>query len=144
MTTTRFDGSRLGPVLDELGIKYGRDDDGDVFADWEDMRMWFLAAGQDHEILAMRAIWDHRAPADHYDSLVSHANDWNSAKMWPRMSVALRDDRVVAGADLIVDLETGATDAFLRQQVRCMIGTCLDLLEFLAEAYPHHREWSAS
>lgn len=141
-TNTPFGTARIAPVLDELGLKYSTDSDGDTYADWEGARMWFLTPGEQNEILAMRALWAYRAPLDQYDSMLSTLNDWNAGKFWPRVSCAVRDEQVVVGADLIIDLETGASDEFLIQQVRCMVATTGEFVEFLAEAYPQYREWA--
>ena len=140
-TNEPFDAARYAPVLEALGVRHSTDADGDTYADWQDLRVWFLAAGERQEVLAMRMLWDHRAPAELFEAVVGVVNDWNSHKFWPRASVALRDDRVVVGADLVVDLETGATDAMITQQVRCMVGTSIELAEYLGEAYPQHAEW---
>lgn len=131
-----FNAERLPSVLDALGIRYDRDADGDVYADWEGMRVWFLAPGDQNEILAMRALWDHRPPAEVFARVESLVNDWNANRFWPRASAALRDEHVVVAADLIIDLETGASDDFLAHQVRCMVGTCHAWVEYLAEAFP--------
>ena len=139
---TPFNADRLPPVLDGLGIRYRRDGDGDAYADWEGMRLWFLTPGEQNEILAMRALWAFRPPVELYESLVSTLNDWNAAKFWPRASAAIRDERVVVAADLVIDLETGASDDFLAHQVRCMAGTSLEFLEYLTEAYPQYAEWA--
>ena len=136
-TNEPFEATRYAAVLDALGVRYSTDSDGDLYADWEDMRVWFLAAGERQEVLAVRMIWDHRAPAELFEEIVGAVTDWNANKFWPRGSVALRDERVVVGADLVVDLETGATDAMIIQQVRCM-----EFTDHLAEAYPQHTEWN--
>ena len=141
-TNEPFDATRYAAILDALGVRYSTDSDGDLYADWEDMRVWFLAAGERQEVLAVRMIWDHRAPAELFEEIVGAVNDWNANKFWPRGSVALRDERVVVGADLVVDLETGATDAMIIQQVRCMVGTSIEFTDHLAEAYPQHTEWN--
>ena len=43
--------------------------------------------------------------------------------------------------DLVIDVETGVTDEFLAQQVRCMIGTSNQLYTYLAEAFPESKDW---
>lgn len=138
---TPFNGDRIPPVLERLGITFATDEDGDLYADWDGMRLWLLAPGQQGEILAMRALWDYRAPVEEYARMVSILNDWNSTKFWPRASCAIRDERIVVGSDLVIDLETGASDEFLEQQVRCMVATSGEFLDYLAEAFPAHRSW---
>lgn len=137
-----FDADRLPPVLDRLGILHQRDDDGDLYADWEGMRLWFMAPGDRHEILAMRAMWDYRPPVDLFAQVESTMNDWNAARFWPRSAAGIRDDIVVVSADLVIDLETGASDDFLAHQVRCMVGTTTLWLQYLAEAFPQHKSWA--
>lgn len=136
-----FDATRYAPVLDQLGVQYGQDPNGNLYADWEGLRLWFLARGEQNEIMAMRLQWDYWPPVDQFDALLSTLNDWNNRKFWPRASASVHEGRVIVAADLVVDLETGASDEMLVQQVRCIVGTGLEFTRFLAETYPQHREW---
>mgnify|MGYP000989607491 CR=1 FL=1 len=43
--------------------------------------------------------------------------------------------------DLVIDIETGVTDDFLRQQVRCMIGMSDQLYAYLTELFPESKNW---
>lgn len=131
-----FTKDRYDAVLKSLDVNYAVDDDGDRFGDWEDMRLWFLAEGADNELLAMRAMWDVRPPVAAYDYIVEALNSWNRDHFWPKASVTRGEDYLGVFGDLVIDLSTGATDDFLRQQVRCMIGTSGQLFEYLAKAFP--------
>ena len=137
-----FNADRLPPVLDALGIRFRRDADGDAYADWDGLRLWFLTPGEQNEILAMRALWDFRPPIELYEPMLATLNDWNAGRFWPRASAAVRNERVVVAADLVIDLEPGVTDEFIAHQVRCMAGTALEFIEYLTEAYPQYKEWT--
>lgn len=141
-TNAPFNAERIAPVLDHLGVKFRRDADGDAFADWEGIRLWFLTPGEQHEILAMRALWDYRPPVSQYEAVVAAVNEWNAGKFWPRASAAVRDERVVVAADLVIDCEPGVSDEFIAHQVRCMAGTTLEFAEYLTETFPRYTEWA--
>lgn len=64
-----FDGSRWEPVLRSMDIKFGTDDEGDHFGDWDGARVWFEAKGEQREILVVRAVMDVRPPLDAYASV---------------------------------------------------------------------------
>lgn len=136
-----FNAARYAPVLTQLGVQFGQDPGGNLYADWEDLRLWFLAVGQADEIMAMRLRWDYRPPAELFGAVLPTLNDWNNGHFWPRATASVHEGRVVVAADLVVDLETGASDEMLVQQVRCMVGTGLEFVRFLAEAHPQYKEW---
>lgn len=139
-----FAAARLGPVLEGVGINFGVDDDGTHLGDWDNCRIFFDATGEQNELMHFRAYWDFRPPADRFTDLVLAANEWNVGRRWPRMLVVPAEDDdtgALVGTDLIVDLETGATDAFLTQQVQCFVTTTLDGFEFIETTFPEHTTW---
>ena len=138
-----FSSARLGPVLEGLGINFAVDDDGTHLGDWDNCRIFFEATGEKNELLHFRAYWDIRPPADEFVNLVLFANEWNLSRRWPRMFVAPGDDETLplVGTDMVIDLETGATDPFLTQQVQCFVTTALDGFEFLSQQFPEHTAW---
>lgn len=136
-----FDGSRWEPVLRSMDIKFGTDDEGDHFGDWDGARVWFEAKGEQREILVVRAVMDVRPPLDAYASVALVANDWNGEHMWPRTYVVRTDTECVIVADLVIDLETGASDDFLRQQVRCALSTAFEFAEHLPKVLPESAGW---
>jgi Putative bacterial sensory transduction regulator len=136
-----FTKERWADVLQSLEINFGVDTDGDRFGDWEVMRMWFLVEGEKDDLMAIRSMWDVRPPVEAYDFLVEALNTWNRDHFWPKASVTRGEDHLGVFGDLVIDVETGVTDDFLRQQVRCMIGTSAQLYEYLAGAFPESKDW---
>ncbi|PIE99125.1 MAG: hypothetical protein CR979_03495, partial [Propionibacterium sp.] len=140
---TTFTKKRWESILNSLEIKFRVDDDGDYFADWDGIRVWFYGVGEKGEILVIRAMWDIRPPAEAYERLALEANRWNSDAMWPRASVYVSTERgecLVMG-DMNIDAETGVSDDFLRQQVRCMLATSNEFFEKIASTFPEHTGW---
>ena len=136
-----FSKERWDGVLKSLEINFALDDDQDRFADWENMRVWFLVEGNNNDLMAMRSMWDVRPPIESYDFLVEALNSWNRDHFWPKASVVRGEEQLGVFGDLVIDIETGVSDDFLRQQVRCMVGTSGQLYEFLAETFPESSGW---
>lgn len=136
-----FNRSRWAPVLQSLDIKFATDDDGDHFGDWDGVRVWFECRGNDEEVLVARAIWDIRPPLDAYEQVALATNLWNSEHMWPRVYVYRGDSECLVMADLVIDCETGASDDFVRQQVRCLLSTAFELVEYLPTVLPESASW---
>lgn len=136
-----FTKERWDAVLKSLEINFALDDDQDRFADWETMRVWFLVEGNNNDLMAMRSMWDIRPPISSYDFIVEALNSWNRDHFWPKASVTRGEEYLGIFGDLVIDIETGVSDDFLRQQVRCMIGTSGQLYEFLTETFPESKDW---
>lgn len=139
--TPPFTKERWDGILTSLDIKFATDDDNDRFGDWDDMRIWFMVEGQNNDLMAIRSLWDVRPPAADFERLVVAANEWNAGHFWPKASVSQSNERCMLFGDLVIDIETGATDDFLRQQVRCMVGTSGQLFEFFTEKFPESKGW---
>jgi len=132
---------RWGEVLQSLEVNVAIDDDGDRFGDWEAMRIWFLVEGATNDLIAIRSMWDIRPPVEAYDFVVEALNTWNRDHFWPKASVTRGEEHLGVFGDLVIDIETGVSDDFLRQQVRCMIGTSAQLFQYLGEAFPESKDW---
>lgn len=139
-----FTVKRWPAVLDAMEIKHLVDeDDGECLADWDDMRTIFGSDGEDDEIMRIRAYWHVRPPMEAYPALLEFANEWNADHIWPR-TIAMRlenDAQILMGTDLNIDLETGATDDFLRMQVTCFISTSGQFFSELQSAFPEYTGW---
>lgn len=137
-----FDASRLAPILTELEVNFGTDDEGDLYADWDGLRLWFLARGDRQEVLALQMLWDIRPPADQFPLVLAVLNEWNRTRRIPKAYAATESDGTFAvGGTMGIDLETGASDAFLRQQLGAFIGTSLSFQEYLAAKLPESVTW---
>lgn len=136
-----FNKERWDAVLTSLEVNFAIDEDGDLFGDWESMRLWFLVAGDKNDLMAMRSMWDIRPPIEAYDYMVEAINSWNRDHFWPKAIVTRGEQHLGIFGDLVIDIETGVTDDFLRQQVRCMIGMSDQLYTYLAELFPESKNW---
>lgn len=138
---TPFTEKRWPAVLTSLDINHGVDDDGDCAADWDGVRVWFEARGEQKEILSVKAIWDFRPPLEAYQRLALETCEWNASHLWPRAFVVRGEEDCLVIGDLDIDCETGVTDEFLRQQVRCILATSFELFEHLGKTFPEHTSW---
>lgn len=137
----QFTRARWASVLTTLDINNGVDEDGEYVADWEIMRLWFGARGDQDEIMMIRAVWDVRAPLDAHDRLVARLNQWNSDTLWPKAFVVRGEEAMIVVGDHAIDMEPGVSDDLLRQQVQCVVATSNQLFETLAEEFPDIVAW---
>ena len=91
--------------------------------------------------MAIRSMWDVRPPVASYDFVLEALNSWNRDHFWPKASITRGEENLGVFGDLVIDIETGVTDDFLRQQVRCMVGTSVQLYEYLTTTFPESKEW---
>ncbi|MBP6997596.1 MAG: YbjN domain-containing protein [Phycicoccus sp.] len=136
-----FAKDRWPAILQSMDINFGTDGDGDYVADWDGIRVWFMARGDQGEIMFIQALWDVRPPLGEADRVAVVLNAWNSQKIWPKASVSRTESECLVFGELALDLETGASDDFLRQQVRCVLSTSFSLVEYLVEELPEHTTW---
>lgn len=138
-----FHRDRWPGILTSMEIKHGVDEDGDCIADWDGARVFFEGRGEKAEILVIRGIWDIRPPAEAYERLALFTCKWNADHLWPRAYVYKHDDdnECLVLGDLIIDGETGVSDEFLRQQVRCALSTIFEMFEEIGKAFPEHTGW---
>lgn len=137
----QFTRARWDAVLASLDINSAVDDDGEHVADWENMRMWFGARGDQDEIMMIRAVWDVRPPLEAHDRLAVRLSQWNSDTLWPKAFVVRGEEAMIVVGDHAVDMEPGVTDDLLRQQVKRMVATSNQLFEMLAEEFPDIVAW---
>ncbi len=133
---------RIANALDGLGISYGTDPDGDLYAQWDGMRVWFLVAGTESNILRIMAGWTVRPPMRMLPALLPVINNWNATQRYPVAVVeTLNDDLLQVLGDLNIDLTFGCTDQFLTRQIGLHVGTSIELFKHLANEFPEHTTW---
>lgn len=139
--TPKFSKVRLPAILAGMDIGHQVDDDGDVMADWDNLRVFFESGGEDGEILVLRSAWDFRPALETHAQLLPWLNEWNVSHYWPRIGAIQGEEQCIVVTDLVVDLEFGATDDFIRQQIRCFLTTSFQAYEELEGAFPEHKQW---
>ena len=75
---------RIAAYLRAKELMFNRDDDGDVFINFDGNGFVLLATGEKREILVVRGAWQVTAPIEMRDRLVDLCNDWNRDKLWPK------------------------------------------------------------
>lgn len=133
---------RYPTALNALEVNFGTDDDGDHLADWDGLRLWFVARGNDQEMLVIQGHLDERPPEGDRAEVLAALNEWNREKFFPKAYVhEPHEGFLPISTDVTVDLETGATDAMVKQQVMLAISTNLQLVDFLQEKFPNRDAW---
>lgn len=140
-TVPAFTKERIPAILAGMDIGHHVDEDGDVFADWDNLRAHFESGGEQNEILIMRSTWDFRPELAARERLESWVNEWNVSHYWPRVGLVSTDENLVVVTDFILDLETGAADDFIRQQFQCFLSSTFQTYTAIEEAFPEHKEW---
>ncbi|MEZ5090279.1 MAG: YbjN domain-containing protein [Micropruina sp.] len=93
-----FNRERWDTILNSLEISFAVDEDDDRFADWEDMRIWFLVEGTNNDLMAIRSMWDVRPPVASYDFDAEALNSWNQDHFWPKASITRGEENWASSA----------------------------------------------
>ena len=72
---------RIAAYLKAKDLVFNRDEDGDVFTNFDGNGFALLATGEKREILVVRGAWQVTAPIEMRDRLVDLCNDWNRDKL---------------------------------------------------------------
>ncbi|MER5884183.1 YbjN domain-containing protein [Streptomyces sp. NPDC001941] len=77
-------------ILDQAGLSYGTDGEGDLFAAWEGRRTYFLflpwgedAAGG--RVFTVRTFYERPFRAEDRPALLDHLDVWHRGAMWPKV-----------------------------------------------------------
>ncbi|MCS4490197.1 YbjN domain-containing protein [Corynebacterium sp. ES2775-CONJ] len=133
---TPFTIERVAKIFDEKGYNYNTDDDGDIYAGFDENKFMLLATGQKREVFAVRSAWKATGPIESRATLMEFCNEWNRTKMWPKTYVTVNDEGIVGvQAEVNTDLEHGVTDAQLEQLLNCGIATALQFFQELTEQF---------
>ncbi|MFD4198055.1 MULTISPECIES: type III secretion system chaperone family protein [Amycolatopsis] len=83
-------------LLEEMGLEYGLDEDGDLGAPWEHFRMYFVFRGADEgRTFAVRTFYDRRHAIEAKPHLLELLDDWNRRTLWPKVYSHTGDDGAV-------------------------------------------------
>ncbi|MCE1174548.1 MAG: YbjN domain-containing protein [Propionibacteriales bacterium] len=128
---------RVEEALERQGWLYRVDDDGDIYASWDEGYFWFFFYGENHEVLQVRGTWYGTLTATDEDQALRLANQINAEKLFPKLYTFLTDDGALqVRGELNVDYENGVTDEQLSLHLRAGIGSTLGAFGRFAEAFP--------
>lgn len=131
---------RVASCFKDLEYSVGQED-GTLFGSWPSFRAQFGVKGAHNEVLTMGSAWNIRPPLESYDALCLAANEWSSRNLWPNVNVFRGEMLCRVDADLAFDLEPAVTDAFIKQQIKCFLGTAEEAYTWFAQSFPDHVLW---
>jgi hypothetical protein len=127
---------RIEAVLKKEGYYYFIDSDGDIGGHWGDHTFYFLRFGEDKEMLQVRGRWHRKIDPAWVAELSAAANEWNTAKLFPKAYVRVTDNAIEVYGEHTVDYEHGVTDKQLLLQIDCGVQTTLSFFATLDEKFP--------
>lgn len=126
---------RLVGLFEGQGWKYYIDNEGDLGGNWDDNQFYFMFRGSDAEILHIQSMWHTTLDIEHLEEVRLFIDEWQREHLWPKCYHRISDEgRIRVFAEHTVDLEFGATDDQLMQQVRCALGTCTQFFDQISRA----------
>lgn len=134
---------RVTAALDSIGARYGIDDDGDPGGVWDDHIFYFLRFGDDQQILQVRGRWMRDiavADGEKVRRVSSIINDFSAQMIWPKAYLRVEGDVVGLYSEVSVNWTPGVSDEQIEDQIRCGIGTSLELFAQLDAAFPDEVE----
>ncbi|MCS4536031.1 YbjN domain-containing protein [Corynebacterium sp. HS2168-gen11] len=127
---------RVAKYFDARGFQYTTDEDGDIYAAFENHKFIFVAQGPEKEVLAIHSVWRLPAPEDGFFPLMQYCNEWNNERLWPKTFVKkTKENMVEVHTEVNTDLAHGATDEQLIQLVNCGIATSLAFYQTLENEF---------
>jgi hypothetical protein len=129
------DTAQLQRILDEAGLQWAIDDDGDLVVRWEKYNIYFFHYGMQDEVLQARLYLNRRFDVDLRPALALVLDDWNRSKLFPKAYTVLPDDGLVGiCAEQAFDFEGGTSP----QQLSFTIGMWMQNLQQFADWIEEH------
>lgn len=73
-------------LLDQMGLEYGVDDDGDLVAPYPDFRTYFMFRGEgNQQVYSVRTFYDRTHPIDVKPQILDALDEWNRFSLWPKV-----------------------------------------------------------
>jgi hypothetical protein len=124
-------------TLDQMGIKYSVDEEGDLVAPWEQFRTYFMFRGEDdQQVFSVRTFYDRPHQLDEKPQLLESIDDWNRRTLWPKVYTHVIDDegavRLIGETQTLISLGVK-----LDQFVSCVeswIRAAIEFDEWLVQA----------
>ena len=137
----KYSRSMVEQFLRSANLKFMIDQDGDyqvTFAEDDSygdaVIVWFISAGEQKEILAIRAHSNRVVPEPEWPRFMALCNTWNADKRWPKVYLATNIGREKGGrlvAEQQFDLEKGIHYDLLAYLCRQSIAVSFQFFEWI-------------
>ncbi len=85
----------VAQLLDQIGLKYGTDAEGDLVASWSGFRIYLMFRGEGQELFAVRAFYEHKHKLEKKSELLDVVDEWNRDTLWPKVYTHTNEEGVV-------------------------------------------------
>src|SRR5437016_72609 len=85
----------VSQLLDQIGLKYGTDVDGDLVASWSGFRVYLMFRGEGQELFAVRTFYEHEHALEKKGELLDVVDEWNRDTLWPKVYTHTNEEGVV-------------------------------------------------
>lgn len=123
-------------VLDARDATYFVDVDGDAGGFWDDQLFYFFVMGDRHEVFQIRGKWNRRLPTGLRTEVLELTNEWNIAKIWPKVYARDENDSLAIYTEISVDFGHGVTTDQLDSLLERGIVTGLNFFATAGERFP--------
>ena len=89
------DQNLIGDLFEQVGIKYGTDDEGDIVASWPGFRVYAMFRGDAKELFAVRAFYERAYPLEEKQELLDVIDEWNRDSLWPKVYTHTNEEGVL-------------------------------------------------
>jgi hypothetical protein len=89
------DAALLAQLLDQVGLKYGTDAEGDLVASWNGFRVYLMFRGDNQELFAVRSFYEREYPVEEKNELLDVIDEWNRDTLWPKVYTHTNEEGVV-------------------------------------------------
>ncbi|MBC9714444.1 YbjN domain-containing protein [Streptomyces sp. TRM66268-LWL] len=108
-------------LLDQMELKHGVDEEGDLVAPWEEFRTYFMFRGEgDQAVFSVRTFYDRPHPIESKTQILDAIDDWNRRTLWPKVYSHTHED------------EDGTATLRLIGEAQTLIGTGVLLEHFVS------------
>ncbi|MFI1980528.1 MULTISPECIES: YbjN domain-containing protein [Streptomyces] len=120
-------------LLDENGITYVVDEEGDLCAPWRHFRMYFVfsdVGGQ--QVFSVRAFYDRPHGVEDHAQLLRTVDEWNRDALWPKVFTYTKDDgssQLVGEVHMLIG--PGCDETQFAVSTGSWIGACIEFDEWL-------------
>ncbi|WP_042378851.1 YbjN domain-containing protein [Streptacidiphilus melanogenes] len=101
------DAELVKQLLDQMQLKHGVDAEGDIVAPWEEFQVYFMFRGEQKELFAVRAFYQHAHELAAKTALLEALDEWNRETLWPKVYTQTTDEgelRIVGETQMIVGM----------------------------------------
>ncbi|WP_194898854.1 YbjN domain-containing protein [Catenulispora pinisilvae] len=99
------DAKLIGDLFEQVGIKYGTDEEGDTVASWPGFRLYAMFRGEAKELFAIRAFYERAYPLEEKQELLDVIDEWNRDSLWPKVYTHTNEEgvlRLVGESQMVV------------------------------------------